>query len=186
MSARRFSADGASHRRPYHARMPSRAAGLGDANGSTLSGRNAALVSVYGTSCAEPQNGQFCAWRDGIEHGDRIAALAAHLPRRALAIRALRPESREAPRRGRARRSHHSRRCVPAIRCRRTGRRACLRAGFQTASPPHAGQANFGCAASRRLARRFRDERARVADSRLRTRRPPLSARATACRSSCP
>jgi len=30
-----------------------------------LSGRNAGFVSSYGTSCADPQNWQFCACRAG-------------------------------------------------------------------------------------------------------------------------
>jgi hypothetical protein len=61
VSARRFSADGASHSLPYQARMPSRACVSEWRNGSTLSGRNAGFVSVYATSCAEPQNAHVCA-----------------------------------------------------------------------------------------------------------------------------
>ena len=68
-------------------------------------------------------------------------------PSRAPAARRRR-ESRAAPRRDRARRLRRcaARRAGDSVP--QNGQTSSALAGFQFASPPHAGQANFGCAAS--------------------------------------
>ena len=83
----------------------------------------------------------------GIEHRDRVAALALHLA--LVGLPAARLVADAAQRRDEIVLDDLARaldRASPATRCRRTGRRASACAGFQIASPPHAGHANFSIA----------------------------------------
>ena len=80
----RFSADGASHSLPYHARMRSRASGSLTLNGSTLSGRMRGLRLLVRHELRRAAEFAVLRLPRRIEHRDRVAALALDL---ALAIR---------------------------------------------------------------------------------------------------
>src|SRR5207302_7254201 len=147
VSARRLSADGANHSLPYHARTRSRASPSASLNGNTPSGRNADFVSSYGTSCADPQNSQFCAWRAGSRTDIALQLwhrtwrfsvfhprCASVMPRSALTKSCSTTEPPAASVTGDS---------VP-----QNGHTIFCFAGFQTDSPPHAGHANFCSAVS--------------------------------------
>ena len=150
-SARRvLSAFGASQSLPYHARMPSRAWPSLTRNGSTLSGRNAACVCSRRARAAPSRRTRSSA-PAASGSSTEIALQLRHLTCALRAGAASRARSSPVA----AQRGERDR--VPTIdagrvglrrptRCRRTGRPASACAGFQTASPPQAGQANFDSA----------------------------------------
>src|SRR6185503_17466670 len=142
VNASRLSFFGASHSLPYQARIPSRALSSPIVNGSTLSGRNASLTSAYGTSSAEPQNSQRCAWR--LASITDIAWQLRHLTYR---FSICQPRLSSPMPRSAATRSCSTTAPVASIVAGevvpQNGLTSACRAGFQTASAPQAGQANF-------------------------------------------
>jgi len=115
-------------------------------NGSTLSGRSAGFVSVYATSCAEPQNAHVCACRDGSS-----TEIALQLWQRTCRASPRQPRASSGIARIAATRSCSA--MTPSVgsdagdSVPQNGHTSLAFAGFHTASPPQDGQANFGCAA---------------------------------------
>ena len=145
VSARFFRLFGASHCRPYHARTSSRARDSLTANGSSDSGLNASLTCSYGTSCDEPQNSQRWPTRSGSN--TEIAWQLWHLTE-TFAVCHPRFESgmsrSAAPRSCSTTTVSAPRVCsVAGDSVPQNGQTSACFAGFQCASAPHAGHANF-------------------------------------------
>ena len=145
VSAFALSLFGASHCRPYHSRIRSRACDSEIFSGSNDSGRNGSLTSSYGTSAVDPQKSQRrpttsasnteIAW----QLWQRTEVFGACQPRdesgmaRSAAARSCSTISVSAPRVV----------SVAGDSVPQNGQMSACLAGFQFASAPQAGQWNF-------------------------------------------
>ena len=142
MSLNRF---GASHCRPYQARIRSRACDSEIFSGSSDSGRNGSLTSSYGTSADEPQNSQ----RLPICSGSKTE-IAWQLWQRTDVFAVCQPRAESGmPRIAAARSCSTITVSAPTVfssagdSVPQNGQMSACLAGFQLASAPQAGQLNF-------------------------------------------
>src|SRR5215211_6317081 len=149
VSARLRSALGASHWRPYQRRIRSRAFGSEILSGSSDSGRNAGSDSSYGSSCAEPQNSQLrptlpaSNTETARQLWQRTEVFSAFQPCSPGSLFSAATRSCSTTTVASVRSGSWNGDSVP-----QNGQISACFVGFQFASAPHAGQANFSRASA--------------------------------------